>query len=59
MRVLLVSRIDNRDALAFTEEIRTVLTDQGCDVILDRDTALSSGVLLAPRSPVRMLMWRS
>ena len=48
MRVLLVSRIDNRDALAFTEEIRTVLTDRGCDVILDRDTASSSGTVGTP-----------
>ena len=43
MRVLLVSRIDNRDALAFTGEIRTLLTGRGCDVILDRDTASSLG----------------
>lgn len=43
MRVLLVSRIDNRDALAFTEQIRALLTKDGCDVILDRDTALSLG----------------
>ena len=43
MRVLLVSRIDNRDALAFTEEIRALLTKDGCDVILDSDTASSSG----------------
>ena len=43
MRVLLVSRIDNRDALAFTGEIRALLTKDGCDVILDRDTASSLG----------------
>lgn len=43
MRILLVSRIDNRDALAFTGTIRTLLTDLGCDVILDRDTAKSFG----------------
>jgi NAD+ kinase len=43
MRVLLVSRIDNRDALSFTEEIRALLEKDGCDVIFDRDTASSSG----------------
>jgi len=43
MKILLVSRIDNRDALAFTDEIRSILTDAGCEVILDRDTASSSG----------------
>jgi NAD+ kinase len=39
MKALLVSRIDNRDALAFTEKIRSVLVQEGCDVVLDRDTA--------------------
>ncbi|MFA5222484.1 MAG: NAD(+)/NADH kinase [Methanoregula sp.] len=48
MKALLVSRIDNRDALAFTEEIRTVLAARGCDVILDRDTASSSGTVGTP-----------
>jgi NAD+ kinase len=43
MKVLLVSRIDNRDALAFCEKIRALLTKEGCDVILDSDTASSSG----------------
>ena len=43
MRVLLVSRIDNRDALAFTEEIRAMLTKGGCDVFLDSDTASALG----------------
>jgi NAD+ kinase len=43
MKVLLVSRIDNRDALAFTEKIRTVLVKEGCDVIPESDTASSSG----------------
>ncbi len=43
MRILLVSRIDNRDALAFCEKIRTVLTKEGCDVIFDSDTATSFG----------------
>lgn len=43
MRALLVSRIDNRDALAFCAQIRDVLEADGCDVVLDRDTAASSG----------------
>jgi len=43
LRVLLVSRIDNRDALAFTEEIRAMLTKGGCDVFLDSDTASALG----------------
>ena len=58
MRVLLVSRIDNRDALAFTEKIRAVLTEEGCDVILDSDTA-SSLVLKASRLLVQMPMLSS
>jgi NAD+ kinase len=44
MRILLVSRIDNRDALAFTEKVRTVLEKQGSDVVYDRDTAVALGV---------------
>jgi NAD+ kinase len=44
MRILLVSRIDNRDALAFTARIRTVLEKEGIDVVYDRDTADSLGV---------------
>jgi NAD+ kinase len=44
MRILLVSRIDNRDALAFTEKVRTVLEKKGTDVVYDRDTAVALGV---------------
>jgi NAD+ kinase len=44
MRILLVSRIDNRDALAFTEKVRTVLEKKGSDVVYDRDTAVALGV---------------
>jgi NAD+ kinase len=44
MRILLVSRIDNQDALAFTEKIRTVLEKEGSDVVYDRDTAKALGV---------------
>ena len=43
MKVLLVSRIDNCDALAFTDKIRALLEKDGCDVIFDRDTASSFG----------------
>ena len=43
MKILLVSRIDNRDALAFTEKIRTVLKMNGSEVVLDNDTAKSLG----------------
>jgi len=44
MRIMLVSRIDNRDALAFTSRIRTALEEEGSDVAYDRDTAESLGV---------------
>ena len=44
MRILLVSRIDNRDALGFAEKIRAVLVREGCDVAYDRDTASALGV---------------
>ena len=44
MRVLLVSRIDNQDALAFTGRIRTTLEKEGSEVEYDRDTANSMGV---------------
>ncbi|MGA2913106.1 MAG: NAD(+)/NADH kinase [Methanoregula sp.] len=44
MRILLVSRIDNRDALAFAEKVRTVLEKEGSDVVYDRDTAIALGL---------------
>lgn len=43
MRVLLVSRIDSRDARAFTEKIRTVLEQEEAEVIYDRETARAFG----------------
>lgn len=43
MKVLIVSRIDNRDALGFAEKIRRVLEDTGSDVLFDYDTAKSLG----------------
>jgi NAD+ kinase len=43
MKILLVSRIDNRDALAFVLRIRTLLAAEGCTVSLDDDTASALG----------------
>ena len=43
MRVLLVSRIDSRDARAFTENVMAVLEQDGSDVMYDRDTATAFG----------------
>jgi hypothetical protein len=43
MRILLVSRIDSRDARAFTEKVRAVLEQEGSDVVYDRDTAAALG----------------
>ena len=44
MRILLVSRIDNRDALVFAEKLRTVLEKEGLEVAFDHDTARSLGI---------------
>ena len=43
MKILIVSRIDNRDALGFAEKIRTVLKEKGSEVVFDSDTAKSLG----------------
>jgi NAD+ kinase len=43
MKILLVSRIDNPDALVFTEKIKGVLKKKGLDVVFDSDTAKSLG----------------
>jgi NAD+ kinase len=43
MDVLLVSRIDNNDTLAFAKKLRDVLRKEGCDVVFDSDTASSLG----------------
>jgi NAD+ kinase len=48
MKVLLVSRIDNPDALAFTEQIRTMLATDGNDVAFDSDTASLLGTVGVP-----------
>ena len=39
MKILLVSRIDNPDALAFTARIGMVLEKEGSEEEYDRDTA--------------------
>jgi NAD+ kinase len=44
MRLLLVSRIDVRDALEFTEKIKTVLEKEGVEVLFENDTAKSLGI---------------
>ena len=44
MRILLVSRIDNRNALVFSEKLRDVLEKEGSEVAFDRDTARSLGI---------------
>ena len=44
MRLLLVSRIDNRDALVFAEKIKTVLEKEGTEVLFENDTAKSLGI---------------
>jgi NAD+ kinase len=48
MRILLVSRIDNRDALAFIGTIRALLEKEGCDVVLDSSTAAPLGAKGVP-----------
>ena len=44
MKMVIVSRIDSREALTFAGEIKTVLENEGCDAVFDNDTALSLGV---------------
>jgi len=44
MKALLVSRIDNQEALDFAGKIRSLLIDEGCDVIFDDDTAAKFGI---------------
>ena len=48
MRVLLVSRIDNDDALVFAGKVRDLLREEGCDVALESDTASSLGTKGVP-----------
>ena len=43
MKVLIVSRIDSRDALAFAGKIRSILEKEGCDARFDQDTAVVLG----------------
>jgi NAD+ kinase len=48
MKVLLVSRIDSPDALAFSGKVKAVLEKEGCDVTYDRDTAPALGITGKP-----------
>ena len=48
MKVLLVSRIDSPDALAFAGKVRTVLEKEGCEVAFDSDTAPALGITGQP-----------
>jgi len=41
MRILLVSRIDNQDALVFAAKIKALLEKGGSEVVFERDTARS------------------
>ncbi|MCK9632710.1 MAG: NAD(+)/NADH kinase, partial [Methanoregula sp.] len=44
MKSVIVSRIDNREALAFARSIRDVLLDAGSTAVFDNDTASALGV---------------
>lgn len=44
MKVLLVSRIDRSDALSFAGKLKTILEQEGCEVVYDQDTAHAVGV---------------
>jgi len=48
MRALLVSRIDNRDALGFATRIKALLEEEGCEVAFDNDTAKALGLAGIP-----------
>jgi len=44
MKMLLVSRIDNDDAIAYTRNLRAVLESDGVEVHFDHDTAAAMGI---------------
>jgi NAD+ kinase len=48
MRLLIVSRIDNREALIFAEKIKNVLEKEGSEVFFDSDTAKYLGIAGLP-----------
>jgi len=48
MKALIVSRIDNRDALNFAEKIRILLEQEGCSTVFDSDTAEALGTTGTP-----------
>lgn len=43
MKAVIVSRIDNAEALEFAHEIRSILSDVGCSAEFDHDTATAAG----------------
>lgn len=44
MKSVIVSRIDNKEALAFARTILSTLEDEGCTAVFDQDTASALGV---------------
>lgn len=50
MRLLLVSRIDNRDAVLFAEKIRDLLEKEGSEAVFETDTAAYLGIAGVPVS---------
>lgn len=48
MKALIVSRIDNTDALGFAEKIRNLLESEGCSTVFDSDTAAALGTAGTP-----------
>jgi NAD+ kinase len=48
VKIAIVSRIDNPDALAFAKKIRSYLEKSGCDTLFDQDTAHALGLVGIP-----------
>ncbi len=48
MKILLVCRIDNSDALSFAQKLKETLAHAGCDVGFDSGTAAALGVTRTP-----------
>ena len=43
MKAVIVSRIDNTEALVFARSIRTILSEEHCPAVFDHDTATAAG----------------
>lgn len=43
MKAVIVSRIDNCEALVFARSVRTILSEENCQVVFDHDTATAAG----------------